>query len=343
MPEAGIDKALPFALLASSGRDLTYLKFADLQAEVDEARVSGEPYRGGEKKYRAAVYGDRGVYRPGETAHLVAIVRDAEHVAPPAGMPVQVKLVDPRGKVIRQHTLPVNGAGRGDARSHLRRLRAHRPLRGAGGGRRQGGGQPRLPRRGVRARAHEGGGAPAGAALPARRGGAGRRRRPLPLRRRARRRQGRARLRAGAATFAPKQNANFVYGVWRDADKEPDKPVPLGAVAGELDAEGKATLACPGVPSAGSYRGPATIVARAAVFEAGSGRTTVGQASVPVHPARYYVGLQSSAKKVRAGGELVVQGVVVDWNGSLVPNDVKRSTSSWCASRRSTAGTTTRT
>ena len=77
-PSPALDKALPFALLASSGRDLTYLKFADLRADVDEARVSGEPYRGGEKKYAAAVYGDRGVYRPGETAHLVAIVRDAD-------------------------------------------------------------------------------------------------------------------------------------------------------------------------------------------------------------------------------------------------------------------------
>ena len=94
--------------------------------------------------------------------------------------------------------------------------------------------------------------------------------------------------------------------------------MPLGAVEGELDADGKATLACPAVPSAGSYRGPATIVARAAVFEAGSGRTTVGQASIPVHPARFYVGLSSSTKKVRAGTELVVQGVVVDWNGRLV-------------------------
>src|SRR5690606_6569608 len=75
-----------------------------------EARVAGEPYAG-ERRYRAAIYSDRGVYRPGETAHLVAIVRDPQHVAPQAGMPVQVKLVDPRGKTIRQHSLAVNAAG----------------------------------------------------------------------------------------------------------------------------------------------------------------------------------------------------------------------------------------
>jgi uncharacterized protein YfaS (alpha-2-macroglobulin family) len=320
VPAPGVDKALPFALLASSGRDLTYLKFADLRADVDEARVSGEPYRGGEKKYAAAVYGDRGVYRPGETAHLVAIVRDAEHVAPPAGMPVQVKLVDPRGKVIRQHTLPVNGAGvvtldpTFAAFAPTGKYELQVEIAGKAAGSHAFRVEEFVPERmkvearsakpqyllgeevpvGVEAR-YLFGGVPAGAKVE-------------------------LGCELAPATFAPKLNANFVYGVWREAGKEPEKAMPLGAVEGELDTDGKATLACPTVPSAGSYRGPANIVARAAVFEAGSGRTTVGQASIPVHPARYYVGLSSSTEKVRAGTELVVQGVVVDWNGRLVPD-----------------------
>ncbi|HEV8242131.1 MAG TPA: MG2 domain-containing protein [Thermoanaerobaculia bacterium] len=323
VPEAGVDKGLPFALLASSGRDLTYLKFADLQASVDEARVSGEPYHGGEKKYAAAVYGDRGVYRPGETAHLVAIVRDAEHVAPPAGMPVQVKLVDPRGKVIRQHTLPVNGAGvvtldpTFAAFAPTGKYEAQVEVAGKAAGSHTFRVEEFVPERmkvearsaqsqyllgqevpvGIEAR-YLFGGVPEGAKVE-------------------------LSCELAPATFAPKLNANFVYGVWRDAEKPPEKAMPLGAVEGALDDAGKATLACPAVPSAGSYHGPATIVARAAVFEAGSGRTTVGEADVPVHPARYYIGLQSSTQKVKAGSDLVVQGIVVDWNGRIVPNDVK--------------------
>lgn len=318
VPEPGVDKGLPFALLASSGRDLTYLKFADLQAEVDEARVAGEPYSGGEQKYRAAVYGDRGVYRPGETAHLVAIVRDAKHVAPPAGMPVQVKLVDPRGKVIRQHTLQVNGAGvvtldpsfaafaptgRYEAQveiagkpagSHSFRVEEFVPERMKVDAR------PSAPQFllgeevpiAVEAR-YLFGGVPAGAKVE-------------------------LGCELAPASFAPKQNANFVYGVWRGEDKEPEKAVPLGAANAELDEKGTTTLACPEVPHAGTYRGPSRIVARAAVFEAGSGRTTVGEASVPVHPARYYVGLSSGAKKVTTGAELLVNGVIVDWNGKPI-------------------------
>src|SRR4029078_1844036 len=49
-----------------------------------------------------------------------------------------------------------------------------------------------------------------------------------------------------------------------------------------------------------------------------SGRPTVGQVNVPVPPARYYLGLSSSAKKVKAGDDLVVQGIVVDWDGKPV-------------------------
>jgi len=317
VPEPGLDAGLPFALLATSGSDLTYLKFADLQAEVDEARVSGEPY-GGEKKYRAAVYGDRGVYRPGETAHLVAIVRDAANVAPPAGMPVQVKLVDPRGKVIRQHSLPVNGAGvvtvdpTFAAFAPTGKYEAQVEIGGKAAGSHSFRVEEFVPER-MKVDAHPPapqyllgdevpvavearylfGGVPAGAKVE-------------------------LSCELAPATFAPKQNANFVYGVWRDAEKDPEKPVPLGTAEGALDDDGKATLACPEVAHAGTYRGPSTVVARAAVFEAGSGRTTVGQANVPVHPARYYVGLSSSAKKVRAGSDLVVQGVVVDWNGKPV-------------------------
>ncbi len=319
VPEPGLDTSLPFALLASSGSDLTYLKFADLQAAVDEARVAGEPYSG-ESGYRAAVYGDRGVYRPGETAHLVAIVRDAKHLAPPAGMPVQVKLVDPNGKVIRQHTLAVNGAGVVTLDSSFAafattgKYEAQVEIGGHPAGSHDFRVEEFVPERmKVQAKApapqyvlgeavpvgveagYLFGGVPAGAKVE-------------------------LSCELAPATFAPKQNANFVYGVWRGDDKGPEKAVPLGATQGELDADGKATLSCPAVPHAGTYRGPSTIVARAAVFEAGSGRTTVGEADVPVHPARYYLGLATSATRVAAGDDLVVQGVVVDWNGRLVPD-----------------------
>ena len=61
--------------------------------------------------YHAAVHADRGVYRPGDTAHVVAIVRDAKEKAPDPALPLAVQVIDPRAKVVRKTTLKTNGSG----------------------------------------------------------------------------------------------------------------------------------------------------------------------------------------------------------------------------------------
>jgi len=104
------DDAVPFALIARKGDDLTYLRYEDLRADVAESSTSGAPYVA-ETPYRAAIYADRGVYRPGDTAHVVAIVRDAKDRAPGQALPVDVKLLDPRAKVVRKLALKTNPAG----------------------------------------------------------------------------------------------------------------------------------------------------------------------------------------------------------------------------------------
>jgi len=79
-------------------------------------------------------------------------------------------------------------------------------------------------------------------------------------------------------------------------------------------------MSCPSAAEGGSIDGPARVVARAAVFEAGSGRATVSSASAMVHPERYYVGLSSTGDRVRQGKETKVEGVVVDWEGNPSPD-----------------------
>src|SRR5512140_4047044 len=70
------DDAVPFAVIARKGDDLTYIRYQDLRADVAESSTSGVPYVS-PAPYRAAIYADRGVYRPGDTAPVVALVRDA--------------------------------------------------------------------------------------------------------------------------------------------------------------------------------------------------------------------------------------------------------------------------
>ena len=80
--------------------------------------------------------------------------------------------------------------------------------------------------------------------------------------------------------------AEYAYGVWSAevVGGRAPRPLDLGTVQGNLDAQGAATLECAGGAAAGTLQGPALLVARAAVAEAGSGRTTVAEARLPVHP-----------------------------------------------------------
>ena len=51
------------------------------------------------------------MYRPGETAHVSVLVRNAMNRAPKTGVPVLLTLLDPRGKKVREKILRTNDVG----------------------------------------------------------------------------------------------------------------------------------------------------------------------------------------------------------------------------------------
>lgn len=319
----GVDDALPFALVARKGDDLTYLKYSELRADVSESDVQGVPYRA-EAAYRGALYTDRGVYRPGDTAHVVAVLRGENDQAPPAGMPVELRVVDPRERDLKRVQLETNEAGvvaldvpfqafQDTGRYTLRVSVAERLVtQGALNV------EEFVPERMKVAAQAQGeafaqgdevpvavdaqylfGGSAAGAQVELA-----------------------CRLEPGA--FKPRENAQYTYGVWRH-DPVKVKPHVLGQVRATLDEQGRARVSCPASRAAGGFKGPARLVAQASVFEAGSGRASVGEAAAPVHPEAWYVGLLAGGQKAQAGKAFTVQGVVVDWQGRLVADAGKHA------------------
>ncbi|MHB8418586.1 MAG: alpha-2-macroglobulin family protein [Myxococcales bacterium] len=305
------DPTPAFALIATRGDDLTYLKFADLKTGIDDAEVGGAPYQG-DAAYRAAVYADRGVYRPGDTAHLVGVVRDRGDAAPKAELPVVLRLTDPKERTIKSLVGKTNGAGLvtldwaipvfADTGGYtLTALVAEKPI-----GSLAFHVEEFVPERmkvtataeakdllsGDAAKVRIGarylfGSTPAGAKVE-------------------------LSCRIEPAEFTPKENANLTYGVWH-ADGKVPKAINLGSADGVLDDKGQAELACPGQ---GSLEEPARVVATAAVFESGSGRTSQAVASVPLHPEKFYLGLSTGVQKAAAGKPIPVEGRVVDWSGA---------------------------
>ncbi|MET0403592.1 MAG: MG2 domain-containing protein [Cystobacter sp.] len=314
VPVDSVDPAEPFALFARKGEEFTYLKYSELQTDIANSDVQGLPYRSAQP-YRASLYSDRGVYRPGDTAHVVAVLRGQEDVAPPAGVPVELRVVDPRERDLRKLTLKTNEAGlvsldvpfeayqdTGAYRVVLSVANQTVAVYGLNV-------EEFVPERmKVTAQADKPGYVQ-GVEVPvtveaAYLFGGSAEGSPLEVT-----------CRLEPSVFRPKENAQYAYGVWR-AEGSEVKPSVLGQVKGELDAKGQVVVKCPAQQATGGFKGAAKLVALASVFEAGSGRSTVGEAQVPVHPEAYYVGLQANVQKVSAGQPFTVSGVVVDWTGA---------------------------
>lgn len=93
--EIDYKKGRPFVVTASKGDDIGYLEVAD-QASLSLSRfdVSGKEIQKGLKGY---IYGERGVWRPGDTLFVSFILEDKEKKLP-QGHPVTLEVHTPRGQ-----------------------------------------------------------------------------------------------------------------------------------------------------------------------------------------------------------------------------------------------------
>jgi uncharacterized protein YfaS (alpha-2-macroglobulin family) len=89
-------KVAPFALIAKNGNQRGYLKLFDGEAlSISNFDVGGEQITKGLKGF---LYGDRGVWRPGDSLYLTFILQDKMNLLP-ENHPVVLELQDPQGQV----------------------------------------------------------------------------------------------------------------------------------------------------------------------------------------------------------------------------------------------------
>lgn len=86
----------PFLLIAQQGKDKAYLKInANNALEVSQFDIGGDTIS---KGLKGSLYGERGVWRPGDDIHLTFALQDKSKTLPP-NHPVTVQLFDPSGKL----------------------------------------------------------------------------------------------------------------------------------------------------------------------------------------------------------------------------------------------------
>ncbi|MEO6720012.1 MAG: MG2 domain-containing protein [Ferruginibacter sp.] len=97
-------KRKPFLLVAKKGNERGYLKLDDGSSlALSRFDVSGEEVKNGIKGF---IFGERGVWRPGDTMYLNCIIEDKEKKLPP-DHPVEFNLYTPQGQLY-QHLVQSN-------------------------------------------------------------------------------------------------------------------------------------------------------------------------------------------------------------------------------------------
>ncbi|HEX3954073.1 MAG TPA: MG2 domain-containing protein [Stellaceae bacterium] len=98
----------PFAIVATTkDGDFNFLEVGRAAFDLSDRGVSGRPQPG---PVDAFLYTDRGIYRPGETAHLMALVRDDKADAV-TNLPVTLRLLRPDGVEVERRQLTSDKLG----------------------------------------------------------------------------------------------------------------------------------------------------------------------------------------------------------------------------------------
>ncbi len=96
----------PYLIVVTRGDDMSYLQFDQARLPIADFDVGGRPML--TTGYEAFIYTDRGIYRPGDTAHIVSIIRGVGVTEPPE-FPYFITLYDPRGNKYQEFKTDAGG------------------------------------------------------------------------------------------------------------------------------------------------------------------------------------------------------------------------------------------
>lgn len=101
-------KRKPFLVVAKKGNEKSYLRVDDGSSlPLSRFSVDGAQVKNGIKGF---VFGERGVWRPGDSLFLSCIIEDKEKKLP-AGHPLEMELISPRGQLYKRIVQPNNANG----------------------------------------------------------------------------------------------------------------------------------------------------------------------------------------------------------------------------------------
>ncbi|MBN8531903.1 MAG: alpha-2-macroglobulin family protein, partial [Alphaproteobacteria bacterium] len=104
------DEKRPVAITARKNGDLSFLPYGRYDRELNYSKFDVEGERASEG-LNGYVFTDRGIYRPGETAHLGLIVKAKDWTKSQKDLPLVLEIVNPRGQVADKQILKLSEEG----------------------------------------------------------------------------------------------------------------------------------------------------------------------------------------------------------------------------------------
>lgn len=109
-----INEREPTVYVVHNGNDVSFIPYDRFDRKLNYSRfdIGGMTnYDDSHYALSAYVFTDRGIYRPGDTAHVGIIVKQPFVLPQPAGLPLQVTVVDPRGVTVKDEKITLNDSG----------------------------------------------------------------------------------------------------------------------------------------------------------------------------------------------------------------------------------------
>jgi len=301
----------PTFVIAQDGQEFSYVDLSETEVSLEPFAVSGiEP---GASNLVAYFYPERDLYRPGETLHFVALVRSRDGFGG-VKIPVTVEVSDPNGKKFTTLNQTTDETG-------LAEFRLEMPATARTGkytftvrtgditltsssifveafvpermtvrvipDRAEYAGDEEL---GFQVKADYLFGAPASGA-------------PIDFT-----------CVARESSFSARGYEGYQFGRLRDERQEPPSQSYQGA--GTLNDKGDGRFKC-ALTGLASFYNMAEVRIGANVQEAGSGRVSRAAVSVRYHPYDYYIGLKAATSRVEAGKKIEIEGVLLNYDGTL--------------------------
>lgn len=104
----------PTVYIVQNGHDVSFMPYnrSDRQLNYSRFDIGGITSNSeNQAALTAYVFSDRGIYRPGDTAHIGMIVKQPYVLPQPAGLPLEATIVDPRGTTVKDVKIMLNESG----------------------------------------------------------------------------------------------------------------------------------------------------------------------------------------------------------------------------------------